>query len=63
MLLAGSIYALFETLPGLLLADDIYRLAMVIGSMIVGGVVITLIFTWISVGRFVNMKSNKIYLY
>ncbi|MFR9650861.1 MAG: permease-like cell division protein FtsX [Rikenellaceae bacterium] len=62
-LLAASIYALFETLPGLLLADDIYRLATILIAMVGGGVIITLIFTWISVSRFVNMKSNRIYLY
>ncbi len=63
LLLGGSVYALLETLPGLLLENDLMRVAIIFGAMIGGGVVITLIFTWISVSRFVNMKSNRIYLY
>ena len=31
--------------------------------MLLGGVVISLLFTLVSLNKFVNMKSNKIYLY
>ena len=43
--------------------SELTKAAIVVGSMIVGGVVISLLFTSIAVNKFVNMKSNKIYLY
>lgn len=41
-----------------------YReVAIVVGAMVALGVVITLLFSAMAVNKFVNMKSNKIYLY
>ncbi len=63
LLLGGSIYALGETLQGIVSLEEIYRALYIMGGMVGGGVVISTIFTWISVSSFVNMKSNKIHLY
>ena len=35
----------------------------IVGSMVLGGILISLCFTFFAVNKFVNMKSNKIYLY
>ncbi len=63
LLLAGSVYGLGETLQGVVSLAELERAGYVMGAMTGGGVVISLIFTWISVSSFVNMKSNKIHLY
>ena len=38
-------------------------IAIILGAMIAGGVVISGLFTLAALNKFVNMKSNKIYLY
>ncbi len=41
-----------------------YReVAVVVGSMLLLGIIITVLFSALAVNKFVNMKSNKIYLY
>ena len=37
--------------------------AVIMAAMVVGGVVISLLFTTFAVNKFVNMKTNKIHLY
>ena len=37
--------------------------AVILVGMVVVGVVVSLLFTLFAVNKFVNMKSNKIYLY
>lgn len=39
------------------------EVAVIVGSLVVLGVVITVLFSAIAVNKFVNMKSNKIHLY
>jgi cell division transport system permease protein len=39
------------------------QLAVLVGGMVALGVVLSLLFTTFAVNKFVNMKSNKIYLY
>ncbi len=63
VLFGGVLYALQHNLMGMISKGDLVESAYFMGAMVVGGVVISLIFTWISVGRFVNLKSNKIQLY
>ncbi len=63
LLLGGSIYALGETLQGVVSLDELYRAGYIMGGMIGGGVLISILFTWVSVNSFVNIKSNKIQLY
>lgn len=63
LLLGGSIYGLSETLQGVISLEELYRAGYVMGGMVGGGIFISIFFTWISVSRFVNLKSNKIELY
>ncbi len=58
-----SLYALGSTLPELMTMGDIHLIGIIIGIIILAGVIISLIFTIFAAGKFVNMKSNKIYLY
>ncbi len=63
LLLGASIYALSETLQGIVSFDELYRAGYIMGAMVGGGIFISILFTWISVSSFVNLKSNKIQLY
>lgn len=63
VLFGGALFGLSGAMPEIMAASELTKAAIVVGSMIVGGVVISLLFTSISVNKFVNMKSNKIYLY
>ncbi len=62
-LFAGALYALQESLVGMLSRSQLIEAGYVMGAMVAGGIIISLLFTWFSVSRFVNMKSNKIDLY
>lgn len=59
----GAVYSVMETLEGVILEEELLRALYAMGAMVAGGMIISLLFTWISVSRFVNMKSNKIHLY
>ncbi|MEG0807379.1 MAG: permease-like cell division protein FtsX [Alistipes sp.] len=63
LLFGVGVYGLNEAVPELLTITDISKIATILGAMIVGGVLISGFFTWIALNKFVNMKSNKIYLY
>ena len=63
VLFGGALFGLSGAMPELMATSELTKAAIVVGSMIVGGVVISLLFTSIAVNKFVNMKSNKIYLY
>ena len=39
------------------------EVGIIVGALVVVGVVITVLFSAFAVNKFVNMKSNKIYLY
>ncbi len=58
-----SLYALGRTLPELMTMGDVRLIGIIIGIIILAGVIISLIFTIFAARKFVNMKSNKIYLY
>ncbi len=58
-----AVEGLNETLPELTNVADAARIAAIAGAMICGGVVLSLLFTFAAVNKFVNMKSNKIHLY
>ena len=62
-LFALSVYGLAETVPELITAAQTRDAALILGSMIVGGLIISLLFTLFAVNKFVNMQSNKIHLY
>ncbi|WP_299100133.1 ABC transporter permease [uncultured Alistipes sp.] len=62
-LFALAVYGLNETIPELTTIAEIGKIAIILGAMIAGGVVISGLFTLAALNKFVNMKSNKIYLY
>lgn len=59
----GVLVALTKGLSYLMLTVSWEALAIIFGSIMVGGVLISLIFTYLSVSRFVNMKTAKIHIY
>lgn len=63
VLFSTTVYGLNEAVPELMSLAEAAKISVIIGSMILGGVVISLCFTLLAVNKFVNMKSNKIYLY
>ena len=63
VLFGGALIGLSGAMPEIMAASELAKAGIVIGSMIVGGVTISLLFTSFAVNKFVNMKSNKIYLY
>jgi cell division transport system permease protein len=62
-MICGVVYgAESYTIEGIKLLD--YReVGIIIGAVLAVGVLITLLFSAFAVNKFVNMKSNKIYLY
>lgn len=63
MLFGLSVWGLNEAVPELGSVAAVRQVAQIVVVMIVGGVVISGIFTWAALNKFINMKSNKIYLY
>ncbi len=62
-LFLAAMYGLNETVPGILTAAEYEKNLLIIGAMIAAGILLSLIFTWTALNRFINMTSNKIYLY
>ena len=60
---AAAVYGLNEAVPELMTIAEAGKIAIILGAMIAGGVVISGLFTVAALNKFVNMKSNKIYLY
>ena len=58
-----AVYGLNEAVPELMTIAEAGKIAIILGAMIAGGVVISGLFTIFALNKFVNMKSNKIYLY
>ena len=63
LLFVGSLASLSGAMPEIIATAELIKIAIVVGTMILTGLVISLLFTTFAVGKFVNMKSNKIYLY
>ena len=63
LLLGGALYALDYVVPGIGIFPKWEEAGFIAGAMVVVGVVVAVICTLPVVNRFVNMKSNKIYLY
>ena len=59
----ASLYALSGAMPEIISTSELIKIAITVGAMLVGGILISLLFTAFAVNKFVNMKSNKIYLY
>ena len=58
-----AVYGLNEAVPELLTIAEAGKIALILGAMVAGGVLISGVFTFAALNKFVNMKSNKIYLY
>ncbi|MBR3702030.1 MAG: permease-like cell division protein FtsX [Alistipes sp.] len=63
LLFIGSLAALSGAMPEIIATAELIKIGIVVGGMILIGLVISLLFTTFAVGKFVNMKTNKIYLY
>lgn len=63
LLFGLSVYGLNEAVPELLTIAQAGKIAIILGAMIAGGIVISGLFTIVALNKFINMKSNKIYLY
>lgn len=63
VMFGGALAAMSGALPEIISTSELVRIAAVLGAMITLGVMISLLFTTVAVNKFVNMKSNKIYLY
>ncbi|MDE5694680.1 MAG: permease-like cell division protein FtsX [Alistipes sp.] len=64
LLFALAAYGLNEAVPELQTLAEARRTGLYLfGAMMGGGIVISGLFTWAALNKFVNMKSNKIYLY
>ena len=58
-----AVYGLNEAVPELMSLAETMKIGIIVGGMVLGGILISLSFTFFAVNKFVNMKSNKIYLY
>lgn len=63
VLFLGAVYGLQEAVPELTTLAELRRIAAIAGIMVAAGVVASTLFTAAALNRFINMKSNKIYLY
>ena len=63
LLFGASLVALSGAMPEVISTTELVKIGITVGSMVLSGLVISLIFTTFAVNKFVNMKSNKIYLY
>lgn len=58
-----AVYGLNEAVPELMSLAETMKIGIIVGGMVLDGILISLCFTFFAVNKFVNMKSNKIYLY
>ena len=63
LLFGLAVYGLNEAVPELMTIAETEKTAIILCSMIAGGIIISGLFTFAALNKFVNMKSNKIYLY
>ena len=63
LLFGGALAGLSGAMPEIVSLSELMKIGITVGAMILSGLLISLIFTAIAVNKFVNMKSNKIFLY
>ncbi|MBQ7855833.1 MAG: permease-like cell division protein FtsX [Alistipes sp.] len=63
LLFAATLCGLAHTMPELGIVIRIEELGIIAAALVGVGVVVAVLFTLFAVNKFVNMKSNKIYLY
>ena len=59
----ASLAALSGAMPEIVATSELIKVGITVGAIVAGGVLISVLFTTFAVNKFVNMKSNKIYLY
>lgn len=62
-LVVALVYGVMRLIPSEVTMLGYEEVGVIVGGLVVVGVVITLVVSAIAVNKFVNMKSNKIYLY
>jgi cell division transport system permease protein len=62
-LFGAMIYGIDRNMPYISSPELLQTAAFILAGMVVIGVAVSLLFTLFAVNKFVNMKSNKIYLY
>ena len=63
LMIIGVVYGVDGITPEALALLDYRDVGIIVGALLVVGVIITVLFSAFAVNKFVNMKSNKIYLY
>ena len=63
LMVVGIVYGVDGVTPEALALLDYQEVGFIVGVLLAVGVVITVLFSAFAVNKFVNMKSNKIYLY
>lgn len=63
VLFAAAVYGLTEAVPELTTLADWQQVGIMLGVLMGVGLLLSLLFTAVAINKFVNMKSNKIYLY
>ena len=63
ILFGAALFGLSGAMPEIVSLSELVKIGITVGAMILSGLLISLIFTMIAVNKFVNMKSNKIFLY
>ena len=63
VMVVGVVYGVNSFTPEGLALLDYHEVGIIVGALLVVGVLITVLFSAFAVNQFVNMKSNKIYLY
>ena len=63
VLFCGAIYGLNEAVPEMTSMAELTKIGIIVGSMLAGGMLLSLTFTVSALNKFIKMKSNRIYLY
>lgn len=63
ILFVAALFGLQYSLPGFEVMAQLQMVAVVAGTMVVLGIVLSTLFTFVAVNKCVNMRSNKLYLY
>lgn len=63
VLFTAAVYGLTEAVPELTTLADWQQVGIMLGVLMGVGILLSLLFTAVAISKFVNMKSNKIYLY
>ena len=63
LLFGGAVFAAEQTVPEAFTPQLLTTAAIVTAAMVAAGILLSALFTLFAVNKFVNMKSNKIYLY